>query len=1061
MFQLLLEVDKELDLQSNSEKHTTGGLELVDLPPVLVDSVKEQRAILFLGAGASWGAMHPKGHKIPQGDALRDLISDKFLGGELKDKPLTTVSAIASKEAGLAAFQLFIRDLFLPYEPADFHRIIPKFRWRLIATTNFDLIVEKAYESEPTSPQNIVKTVKDGDSFDTRLSRETNPVGFYKLHGCIDHSAELDIPLILGSEQYASYEKNRTRFYARFRDLGMDYPIIFAGYSISDPHIQRFLFDLTDQQIARPPYYMISPDLSDLEIRYWAGYNVVCIKATLQNFLESLDNAIPEIARALPISVGGGELSIRRHYRVRDAEESQLVLTYLETDAHHIHSGLVPSPQEASKFYNGYDNGFGSIVQNLDAKRAITDSVLVDAVLLADEDRKQVELFLLKGPAGNGKTVALKRIAWEAGVTYDQLVFYVDSSAGIRVDPIAEVHRLTGKRIYLFVDHVALVRNELRDLLSSARSRSIPLTIIGSERDNEWSMYCDQLEPFLIQDFSVRYLSESEIRDLLTLLERHRALGLLETYSKEDRIRAFTQRAERQLLVALHEATLGTPFEDILFDEFRRIEPATARELYLDICALHQFGAPVRAGLISRASGIGFEQFTKDFILPLRNVVQIVEDNHSKDIHYTSRHRHVAEILFNRVLPAADDRFDLLARLLLAINVDYSSDRETFARMIRGRGIVELFSNIELGRLFYDRVQDASPNDPFVFHQRAVFEMQHPGGSLSQAETAAARASELNPTNHSIQHTQAEISRRLANETTDPLRKQALRRATREKLGNFANRLSEYDYYTKARVAIDEFRELSDTLATDNDDPPSRALLNAAKEAETAIQSGLQLHPENADLLAAEATFRDILNQGDRAQRVLEKAFSSNPRQDWLAVRLARRYFQSGQVDQSLEVLEKCLQDNPSSKIAHLQLGRIMLETGDVAAIEHLRRGFTEGDNQFEAQFWYARQLFLTGEYSSAEQAFGNLNERAPGRFRTRADTFVEKEGGPSEFNGTIARKEEGYAFINIPPFPRGIFASRSESDPESWELLSRGDNAKCNIAFNRRGPRAVMVEQR
>jgi hypothetical protein len=226
--------------------------------------------------------------------------------------------------------------------------------------------------------------------------------------------------------------------------------------------------------------------------------------------------------------------------------------------------------------------------------------------------------------------------------------------------------------------------------------------------------------------------------------------------------------------------------------------PAVARTLYLDICSLHQFGAPVRAGLISRASGLGFEKFQAEFIQPLENIVHVVKDGHSNDVYCRSRHQRVAEIVFNRVLPAAEDKFDLLARVLQAINIDYSSDRETFSRLIRGTGIVEIFSSADLGRLFYDRVQEAAPNDPFVSHQRAVFEMHHPGGSLVFAEAAAARAFKLNPNNHSIQHTQGEIARRLANETDDPLRKRAMRRITREKLSGQVPRFSEYDLYTRA-----------------------------------------------------------------------------------------------------------------------------------------------------------------------------------------------------------------------------------------------------------------------
>ena len=77
--------------------------------------------------------------------------------------------------------------------------------------------------------QNLVKTVKDGDGFDTRLNKESDPVGFYKLHGCIDHYTDSDIPLVLSKEQYVNYEAKRTRFYNRFRDLGFECPIIFAG----------------------------------------------------------------------------------------------------------------------------------------------------------------------------------------------------------------------------------------------------------------------------------------------------------------------------------------------------------------------------------------------------------------------------------------------------------------------------------------------------------------------------------------------------------------------------------------------------------------------------------------------------------------------------------------------------------------------------------------------------------------------------------------------------------------------------------------------------------------
>jgi hypothetical protein len=51
---------------------------MTEIPPPLFEAIKEQRAVLFLGAGASKGAKHPTHIPIPQGDELRNLICEKF-----------------------------------------------------------------------------------------------------------------------------------------------------------------------------------------------------------------------------------------------------------------------------------------------------------------------------------------------------------------------------------------------------------------------------------------------------------------------------------------------------------------------------------------------------------------------------------------------------------------------------------------------------------------------------------------------------------------------------------------------------------------------------------------------------------------------------------------------------------------------------------------------------------------------------------------------------------------------------------------------------------------------
>jgi cold shock CspA family protein len=57
-----------------------------------------------------------------------------------------------------------------------------------------------------------------------------------------------------------------------------------------------------------------------------------------------------------------------------------------------------------------------------------------------------------------------------------------------------------------------------------------------------------------------------------------------------------------------------------------------------------------------------------------------------------------------------------------------------------------------------------------------------------------------------------------------------------------------------------------------------------------------------------------------------------------------------------------------------------------------------------------------------------------------------------------VERKEEGYAFLKLPQFPKDVFASRAESDPTEWERLYTGAKGKCALAFSRRGTRAISV---
>ena len=107
--------------------------------------------------------------------------------------------------------------------------------------------------------------------------------------------------------------------------------------------------------------------------------------------------------------------------------------------------------------------------------------------------------------------------------------------------------RVVDERIHLFVDDAADHVSQTLFLLEKAARSSIPLTVFVAERINEWNIACSDLEPYLEDEFEVRYLSAKEIDGLLALLEHNRALFRLAQFSEEERRAEFVEKAGKAI----------------------------------------------------------------------------------------------------------------------------------------------------------------------------------------------------------------------------------------------------------------------------------------------------------------------------------------------------------------------------------------------------------------------------------------------------------------------------------------------------------------------------------
>lgn len=1051
--------DQSVSLDRGAAAGTTGDLYL---PPALIESVRAQRAILFLGAGASRDASPINGRLPPLGGELKKLLAEKFFGRDMADYDLMSVAEMAIASHGNSVVYEFIKEALDPFHPSDGHKLIASFRWRMLATTNYDLLIERAYDSVSNRAQQLVKFVKDSEPVEERLQRARDPVILLKLHGSLDYMNDEGVPIVLSHEHYDQYSTNRKRLFSRLIDQAHESPIIFCGYGLGDAHIRSLIYRLSPNDGSRPAYYMVSPNISEDDRAFWAKKNVEAIKASFSEFMRALDGAIPEISRKLRISDEVIQQPIRKHFRT-NATESENLRTALSRDFAFVRSDIEHEVQDPKKFYEGYDTGWGGIIQRLDVGRKVVEDLLYRAVF-EQEQSNDPRLFVLKGPAGNGKTIALKRAAWEASVSLDQLVLFMHPTGALDPAVFRELYDLTGKRIYLFVDRIALQHDKVESLLKHAKQQNIPITVISAERDSEWNVYCSALQNIWRPlELRVSNLSRAEIEVLIDLLERHGCLGLLVGKPRHEQIDAFYKRADRQLLVALHETTQGKKFEDIVFEEYQDIVPEQAQRLYLDICTLNQFGVPVRAGTMSRVSSIRFEDYKKDFFLPLENIVLTGSDPYTGDFQYKARHSRVATLVFNQACPTDEEKADQLIRVIEGLDIGFSVDRYSLESVTKGRSIAQAFSSVDAGRNVYRAATIAAPDQAFVYQQWAIFESSHSGGSLIEAEERAKQARDLEPRSKSIIHTQAEIARKRANVEKTPAMRDQLRRQSRERLAEMKASNDRFAISSRCKLLVDEIEDLTAEVEAGTQSHREVFFADKVKEAETALERATQSFPDDPDFLEVEARLRNILGQRPKAVSALERAWAAGPRGAGVAIRLSRAYEEAHDQAKAEKILRDALEKNPDDKAVYFALAKHLLskENPNMAEIEqYLSHSYGKGDSNFEARIIHAQFLFLSGDINRSFDAFRELSETAPSDFlpyAPRRHTVVSSLLG--RYTGVVTRKESSYLRIRTTSYPAEVYAPINGSEFQSWDNLRMGSEVSFTVKFNRSGPVAFDLE--
>lgn len=1030
----------------------------ISIPAQLVDAMREQRVILFLGSGASLDSVDKGNRQMPTAKRLASDIAKKFLNQKFKSHDLMRVSELALSQVGKNQFYQWIRDYFEPFEPTSSHILLPKFRWRLVATTNYDLLVEKAYQRTNNALQTLVSRFKDNQPIDTMLRQHSFPLEYIKLHGCVEHVHDQDVPLVLTPNSYNNYESNRQNLYGRVEELGREYPIVFCGHSLDDLHIRRLVEN--GKSKTRPMYYLVSPDFEQEEITMWAERRVTTIPARFDQFIDSLDSALPPLRRVPPRTEEVVERPYRKYFRVTERESEETTHAF-QNEFTHLFSGMPTAKVKADRFYAGYDQGWGALQAGFDVQRRAS-MLLVEFAASPEETESQ--LAVITGPAGFGKSIVLRRSAFELATSFDEFVIWMEYDSKLKPNVLRELHDLTGRRIFVFVDRAALNVEKIEEILATARANNIPLTLVTAERRNEWSMYCQRLEKYAPTYFEVRKLSEREVIDLLEKLDHFGCLGALSSLSAEDRFKTVIEKLDRQLLVALHEITRGKPFEDIVLDEFNRVEPEEAQQMYLDICTMHRFDVPVRAGAISRISQISFRDFEAEFFEPLQDLVLTAQNSITSDWEYRTRHALVSEILFERVCTTDEARRDQLVRLVDALDASFRSDEVALSQLAKGKSLADTFDDVHFGREVFEMARARNPKQAFLWQQNAIYEYSHKYGDLEVAEQHSMAALEIEPENPTLRHTRSTVLRRKSLTTQSEFAKRSLRTQARKELDKIRDQSNPYVLGGRAKLRVDELADVLTKAKGSENSTYDKEISEAIESAELVLHRAFNMYPEDPDFLEAKAKMKSLLGEVSQSTALLKKAFKKSVKGTGIARRLAKRLVETGELQEAREVLQTATDRDPTERSLFLVLADIrFIESGDIFdqdGVALLSRSCVNGDREHYSRFVMACHKFICKEFDEAYSLFADIEARAPDDFYPTLSSIEMKwlSTHLSEWSGTVLKTCGGYLFVQVRDCPKDVFAPVKLSNDEDWDRIQVGSKVAFELGFSRRGPIAQAL---
>jgi tetratricopeptide (TPR) repeat protein len=260
-------------------------------------------------------------------------------------------------------------------------------------------------------------------------------------------------------------------------------------------------------------------------------------------------------------------------------------------------------------------------------------------------------------------------------------------------------------------------------------------------------------------------LTNTDIAGLIDALTNDNKLGKLRGLSRSVQEQIFREKAGRELLVAMIEATSGERFEDKAVREFDELE-SSKRKIYAFVATATAQDFPLDKTSLLLALGANNSNDTLNALEELvrRNILVLQPDLQR----YRSRHRVLGELI-QRSLQNSGQLYEVLRGLLLVLAAhvypemkSHAQPRRLLTRMVNHKFLHQLLGP-EHARRLYEDLEDSLKNEAHYWLQRGVMDLET--GNLRLAKNWLDQAKGINPSDDYVETAFAHWQFRTAIET--------------------------------------------------------------------------------------------------------------------------------------------------------------------------------------------------------------------------------------------------------------------------------------------------------